>query len=196
MMNSTIALEVFGLEVIPELSELKKIYRKLSKERHPDTGGSPKAFVQLQDAYDCLSSMAQAGVEWQADQAQNLKKWRKFFIDRWKLAYANAAADTTRAAGLHFSTCIEQFRREYIYPPREWFYHAIFGRKQQPEAYRTFLLQIAPNRLHQETYARKYWELECQEKWVFYLPPAIEQLREQSPQDRWAETFCQPHAIT
>jgi DnaJ-class molecular chaperone len=171
------ALEVFGVDKIPELSELKSLYRKLSLERHPDRGGSHKQFLELQDAYDCLQQVAQIGAQYQQIQSENLVKWRKVFEKMWREAYHRAKSDQSRIAGLHFSTCIEDFRRGHIYPPRQWFYHVLFGKQDRSEEYRKFLLRIAPNSLFREVYARKYWELECQEKWVFYLPPCIEQLR-------------------
>ena len=36
-------------------SEIKKSYRKLAKENHPDKGGDPEKFKQIAVAYDVLS---------------------------------------------------------------------------------------------------------------------------------------------
>jgi curved DNA-binding protein CbpA len=176
-MNSQKALQVFGVDKIPELSDLKSLYRRLSLVCHPDRGGSHERFVELQNAYDILSQTAEIGLKYQHIQSENIAKWRKVFEEVWRSAYAKAKADQSKIAGLHFSTCIEDFRRGYIYPPREWFYRVLFGDQDKSQEYREFLLKVAPNSLFREAYARKYWELECQGKWVFYLPPRIEQLR-------------------
>lgn len=47
------ALIFFGLKAIEEVSlaELKTIYRKLAKEKHPDQGGSNSEFVNLRKAF-------------------------------------------------------------------------------------------------------------------------------------------------
>jgi DnaJ family protein A protein 2 len=35
--------------------EIRKAYRKLAREHHPDKGGDEKLFKEIQEAYDCLS---------------------------------------------------------------------------------------------------------------------------------------------
>jgi curved DNA-binding protein CbpA len=52
-MNLHKALKIFDLKNIDFLSleELKKIYRKLAKEKHPDRSGSDSQFVELREAY-------------------------------------------------------------------------------------------------------------------------------------------------
>jgi DnaJ-domain-containing protein 1 len=42
---------VLGLEDNASLAEIKKKYRELAKEHHPDNGGDPKEFMKLQKAY-------------------------------------------------------------------------------------------------------------------------------------------------
>jgi DnaJ-class molecular chaperone len=42
---------VFGLDDSASLPEIKKKYRELAKEYHPDNGGDPKEFMKLQKAY-------------------------------------------------------------------------------------------------------------------------------------------------
>jgi len=37
-------------------SEIKKSYRKLAKENHPDKGGDPEKFKQIAEAYEVLSN--------------------------------------------------------------------------------------------------------------------------------------------
>ena len=37
-------------------SEIKKSYRKLAKENHPDKGGEPEKFKQIAEAYEVLSN--------------------------------------------------------------------------------------------------------------------------------------------
>jgi DnaJ domain/BSD domain len=63
-MTIDIALSIFGLEeaqlgfLTP--TEIKEIYRKLAKEKHPDKkGGDSSAFIELKDAYLILSTITQ-----------------------------------------------------------------------------------------------------------------------------------------
>jgi len=78
---------------------------------------------------------------------------------------------------------VADFARGYIYPPANWFHRALFGKpskithKNNENKYRAHLLAIAPNPKMAESYAKKYWELEFQRKWVFYLPGTVGELR-------------------
>lgn len=75
-MNIKRALEVFGFESLNDLNseELKKVYRKLAKERHPDKlGGTNKDFVELRRAYLLLYSEAEKN----ADTQKSLKELSK-----------------------------------------------------------------------------------------------------------------------
>ena len=47
--------EVLGLKKDTTQKEIKKAYRNLSLKLHPDRGGDPKKFIELQNAYDILS---------------------------------------------------------------------------------------------------------------------------------------------
>jgi hypothetical protein len=61
-MNIKRALEIFGFDSLNDLNseELKKVYRKLAKERHPDKmGGTNKDFVELRRAYLLLYAEAE-----------------------------------------------------------------------------------------------------------------------------------------
>lgn len=49
--------EVLGVERNATKKEIKAAYRKLSKSHHPDTGGDPQVFIQLQVAYEILSDI-------------------------------------------------------------------------------------------------------------------------------------------
>jgi hypothetical protein len=187
------ALKIFALEAIPEMGQLKATYRKLATKMHPDAGGTNNGFLVLQDAYDCLVQYATAGTNWQKEQLEHIEEWRKLFRDGWKETYQKTRMDTSAAKGLHFNTYLESFRRAYVYPPSDWFTYALFGKPKQQitavdsktgikatefkQTYRQHLLRIAPNPRMAESYAKKYWELEFCEKWVFYLPACIEQLR-------------------
>jgi hypothetical protein len=57
-MDLQAALIYFGLEKIEDvtLPELKAIYRRLAKEKHPDQGGSNTEFVSLRKAYVILKN--------------------------------------------------------------------------------------------------------------------------------------------
>jgi len=45
-------LQIFGLDWSAEISDVKYWYRKLSKEYHPDRGGSVKKFRELTESYE------------------------------------------------------------------------------------------------------------------------------------------------
>ncbi len=47
--------EVLGLKKGATADEIKKAYRKLAKEHHPDKGGSEDKFKEISEAYDTLS---------------------------------------------------------------------------------------------------------------------------------------------
>jgi DnaJ-class molecular chaperone len=47
--------EILGVAADATADVLKKAYRKLAKEHHPDVGGDEKVFKEIQHAYDVLS---------------------------------------------------------------------------------------------------------------------------------------------
>lgn len=48
--------EVLGVDRNASQDEIKKVYRKLSKEHHPDMGGDEEKFKDIASAYDILSN--------------------------------------------------------------------------------------------------------------------------------------------
>ena len=48
--------EILGLAHDAEITEIKKAYRKLAKEHHPDKGGDEEKFKEIQKAYEYLIS--------------------------------------------------------------------------------------------------------------------------------------------
>ena len=48
-------LEVLGLQMGATQREIKKAYRSLSREHHPDKGGDPEEFVKISSAYEALT---------------------------------------------------------------------------------------------------------------------------------------------
>ncbi len=54
MVQADICQRIFNLSFPPTEIELKSAFRSLSKERHPDTGGSHREFIDLKEAYDML----------------------------------------------------------------------------------------------------------------------------------------------
>ena len=48
------ALLRLGLDAFPDLQTLKSAYRKLSKKMHPDLGGDPQEFIELNDSYNLI----------------------------------------------------------------------------------------------------------------------------------------------
>jgi DnaJ family protein A protein 2 len=47
--------KVLGVPQSASQEEIRKAYRKLAREHHPDKGGDEKLFKEIQEAYDCLS---------------------------------------------------------------------------------------------------------------------------------------------
>lgn len=54
------ALSLLGMTGTPSKSEIRKAFRKLAFEKHPDHGkGSPEEFARISDAYNLLSAGAE-----------------------------------------------------------------------------------------------------------------------------------------
>lgn len=47
--------KLLGVSKSSSQEEIRKNYRKLAREHHPDKGGDEKLFKEIQEAYDCLS---------------------------------------------------------------------------------------------------------------------------------------------
>jgi DnaJ family protein A protein 2 len=47
--------KLLGVPQSASQEEIRKNYRKLAREHHPDKGGDEKLFKEIQEAYDCLS---------------------------------------------------------------------------------------------------------------------------------------------
>lgn len=47
--------KLLGVSKQASQEEIRKAYRKLAREHHPDKGGDEKLFKDIQEAYDCLS---------------------------------------------------------------------------------------------------------------------------------------------
>jgi DnaJ-class molecular chaperone len=47
--------EILGLSKSAETDEIRSAYKKLAKEHHPDKGGDPEKFKQIQEAHEVLS---------------------------------------------------------------------------------------------------------------------------------------------
>jgi hypothetical protein len=56
------SLQVLGLSGIPTLTSLKQVYRKVSREVHPDRGGSHEGFIKARKAFDLLTSLVKSNV--------------------------------------------------------------------------------------------------------------------------------------
>lgn len=54
-MNSQPPYDVLGLTRDATADDVKKAYRKLAREHHPDKGGDPEKFKKVQEAYEVLS---------------------------------------------------------------------------------------------------------------------------------------------
>src|ERR1700693_1705708 len=47
--------KILGIKNTATLEQIKKAHRKKVKKHHPDIGGDPEIFRQIQEAYDILS---------------------------------------------------------------------------------------------------------------------------------------------
>ena len=54
-MNTESYYDILGLKETATQDEIKKTYRKLAKENHPDAGGDEDKFKKISEAYDILS---------------------------------------------------------------------------------------------------------------------------------------------
>lgn len=48
-----------GLSCFPDIQTLKYVYRKLSKEAHPDAGGEVAEFLELRNSYEAILARIQ-----------------------------------------------------------------------------------------------------------------------------------------
>jgi DnaJ-class molecular chaperone len=53
-MNNENFYEVLGVTETATQDEIKKAYRKLAKENHPDAGGNEEVFKKISVAYDTI----------------------------------------------------------------------------------------------------------------------------------------------
>ncbi len=58
---------VLGLNPNASVEEVKKAYRKKVKEHHPDAGGDPEKFKQVQEAYENITNPKPKGQQFQGD---------------------------------------------------------------------------------------------------------------------------------
>ena len=48
--------DILGINKSSNESDIKKAYRKLAKEKHPDVGGNESEFKEIAEAYEVLSN--------------------------------------------------------------------------------------------------------------------------------------------
>jgi hypothetical protein len=77
------AKKIFGIEVIPDIDTLKKIYKSLSMKNHPDVGGSAETMKRINMAYDILKQSPGSSGEttFQGQRNTNKADWDK--IHKW-----------------------------------------------------------------------------------------------------------------
>lgn len=176
------ALKLLNLETPFDICQLKDAYRREVKQWHPDlnpdrTEEATEYCKMLNNAYDLLEAAASVQCldqeNWNVWVAQRLKRWEKEFKRWWREAYIQTKEGLH--PGLHFNTCISNFRRGAIDPRPEWFKNCLFKDTVENRiCYREHLLKIAPNQKLKEEWAKKYFDLEFGEsEWVFYLPASI-----------------------
>jgi curved DNA-binding protein CbpA len=57
-MDASSARRILGLSPGASEDEVKRAYRRLARQHHPDVGGDEEAFVRIQQAYDLLAGPA------------------------------------------------------------------------------------------------------------------------------------------
>jgi hypothetical protein len=184
----TEALNLLNLEPDFNLIQLKDAYRQQVKKWHPDLNPdrlekATEICKRINIAYDLLEAAASSqgkrldGRAWSEWIEKQLPKWKREFKTQWRIAYQKSQSGSH--PGLHFHSCIANFRRGAIEPRPEWFKGCLFkDTPQNRTIYREHLLKIAPNQKLREEYSRKYFALEFGEsQWVFYLPASVAMLQ-------------------
>lgn len=100
------ALEILGLGGNPTKSEVRRVFRKLAFERHPDHGkGTPEEFARISDAYRFLSEIA---VEDAApEQVQAAPTMSRPSVPATETEFPEATLDACeRALGESDATCV------------------------------------------------------------------------------------------
>lgn len=59
-MNIEQAAYLLGIRIPFTTEQLRSAYRKAAHKTHPDKGGSSKAFVNIQEAYELLQTLGSA----------------------------------------------------------------------------------------------------------------------------------------
>lgn len=87
--------DVLGLTRGASLDEIKAAYRRLSKQRHPDLGGSNEAMAELNAAYAFILNEVKAGYQRQ-QQSETREQTERQAGEAWHDVHEEAAGDARR----------------------------------------------------------------------------------------------------
>jgi DnaJ-class molecular chaperone len=76
-MHLSEALSIFGLSSISTAKEVKAVYRKLSKENHPDLGGDVKKMQAINLAYELLAQKCTKDMVSRQDRIKSYKEQKE-----------------------------------------------------------------------------------------------------------------------
>jgi len=107
--------EILGLKRGATQDEIKKAYRKLAHQHHPDKGGNPEKFKEISKAYEVLknSGSTASGSASARGYASVYQTWRKEQVRRQEESFRNTYGKTWGQSRTDTAKTGEQIRAEY-----------------------------------------------------------------------------------
>lgn len=111
--------KALGVQKTASQDEIKKAYRKLAKEHHPDLGGDEEKFKKINEAYSVLSDAAKRsaydnrGRGTHPGFGPNMNSWEEVFGDFFRNMSRRHAAGPTNEKDIRFNlgVSLEQIKK-------------------------------------------------------------------------------------
>lgn len=81
---------ILGVEKMASTSDIKKAYRALAQIHHPDKGGEPEKFKEINQAYELLRDRPERTTINQAHEASKDPSKKKMFAKKFRMEQAKA----------------------------------------------------------------------------------------------------------